>query len=342
MADKYTGLISEYLDGMLSAEKKAELEAHLKTCAGCSKELETLKNNVHSLKKIRPLPLPEGFMQGLSAKLDLVDEEKKRKVFWVNFMKSTAALTAMLFAVVFIKQIYEDSGIKKPLQTYEQGLVNEKKEQLKVKQPDKGLKKAAVPLLVDEVPAGRAVMTDEAEALSAPDKPAAPAPEEETAYEFGVVRSGNSVPVGESLRTETRSKKTAISGMAKPEAGAPVTYEQIYYGEQSGMAKSSQVVIKNPSDMKAMLIKAPEISARHAFLKDIDFTQSVVVLIFAGKKPTAGYYVKAAVKETQDDVTVSYGIMAPPKDALLAQVITTPYCAIILPKTTKRLVIKEE
>jgi hypothetical protein len=56
MSDRWTDLISEYLDGCLEPEARREMEAHLQECAACSSVLEDLRGIV---ARAASLPAPE-------------------------------------------------------------------------------------------------------------------------------------------------------------------------------------------------------------------------------------------------------------------------------------------
>ena len=58
-------LLSSYLDGDLSAEERAEVEAHLEGCDACREEYELLKLTVEALHDLPDLAAPQGFAAGV-------------------------------------------------------------------------------------------------------------------------------------------------------------------------------------------------------------------------------------------------------------------------------------
>jgi hypothetical protein len=63
----------------------------------------------------------------------------------------------------------------------------------------------------------------------------------------------------------------------------------------------------------------------------VDFNKHSVVAVFAGEKPTAGYSVRVTRVEKDGDACVVYHtITAPPRDAMVAQMITYPYTVVRL------------
>ena len=55
-------LFSAWVDGMLSGEARATLEAHLTTCADCRRELERFRRTVELLHAVEPVRAPVGFV----------------------------------------------------------------------------------------------------------------------------------------------------------------------------------------------------------------------------------------------------------------------------------------
>ena len=61
----------------------------------------------------------------------------------------------------------------------------------------------------------------------------------------------------------------------------------------------------------------------------VDFDREMVVAVFAGSRPTAGYSVEVtSVEERDGAVVVSYRELAPSRDAVTAQMLTSPYHVI--------------
>jgi len=58
---KVRGMLSEYIDNILSSENKSFVERHLETCEACSKELESLRMTVQLLHRVTEVPAPRSF-----------------------------------------------------------------------------------------------------------------------------------------------------------------------------------------------------------------------------------------------------------------------------------------
>jgi anti-sigma factor RsiW len=62
--------ISEYIDGDLTAELRAEIDRHLETCEICSAVLDSTRNVVVLMADDRIFELPAGFSDRLHARLE--------------------------------------------------------------------------------------------------------------------------------------------------------------------------------------------------------------------------------------------------------------------------------
>lgn len=68
-------------------------------------------------------------------------------------------------------------------------------------------------------------------------------------------------------------------------------------------------------------------------LPNVDFTRETVVAVFMGTRMTAGFAVEiVGSREEGGNVVVMYKETAPPRDAITAQVLVSPYHLVALPK----------
>lgn len=75
-------LLGEYLDGRLSRELAAKLEAHLQGCTACAGKLAALRHALQQIKSLEPVPLPEGFVQRVSAAVHAQAQPRRRANRW--------------------------------------------------------------------------------------------------------------------------------------------------------------------------------------------------------------------------------------------------------------------
>jgi len=76
--------------------------------------------------------------------------------------------------------------------------------------------------------------------------------------------------------------------------------------------------------------------ARHAPGRErpaVDFSREIVIAIFMGQRTTAGYAVDVVgVREEGGATVVDYKESAPPRDAITAQVMTSPFVMVAIRK----------
>ena len=63
-------LLSEYVDGVLDADTKAQLEEHILQCTGCRQALEDLEALVGELRAVEPVKAPEDFLDQLHERIE--------------------------------------------------------------------------------------------------------------------------------------------------------------------------------------------------------------------------------------------------------------------------------
>ena len=63
-------LLSEYVDGVLDADTKAQLEEHISTCAYCQQELQELKALVEDLGSLKYAKAPDNFLDRLNERIE--------------------------------------------------------------------------------------------------------------------------------------------------------------------------------------------------------------------------------------------------------------------------------
>jgi hypothetical protein len=102
-------------------------------------------------------------------------------------------------------------------------------------------------------------------------------------------------------------------------------------GAMSNIEEPRQVVVRTAAEWQALW---KEHDAQNA-APVVDFTQSIVVAVFLGTRPTAGFAVEiAAVKTAGGRAVVEYRERRPARGALAAQVITAPFHAVRLARTS--------
>ena len=99
---------------------------------------------------------------------------------------------------------------------------------------------------------------------------------------------------------------------------------------RSDITSPRQVVIRTQGEWDALWREHMPSRQREA----IDFSKEMVVGVFLGSRPTAGYGVAIESAVEADGVLhVRYRETSPARDAMTAQVITFPYHLVAIPKS---------
>ena len=100
-------------------------------------------------------------------------------------------------------------------------------------------------------------------------------------------------------------------------------------GTQSGHDEARQVVVRSTSEWTTLWqVHAPDRKP-----PAVDFAREMVVGVFMGTRPTAGFGVQIQnVREEQGVLIVQYRETRPAADAMTAQVLTMPYHLVAIPR----------
>jgi hypothetical protein len=99
-------------------------------------------------------------------------------------------------------------------------------------------------------------------------------------------------------------------------------------GDHSNMDDAKQVVVKTPAAWKQLWQQhSPDRP-----LPAVDFTKEMVVGVFMGSRPTAGYSLEiVGAMENSGTLVVRYREALPPRGTMTAQVVTSPYHLVTVP-----------
>ena len=100
-------------------------------------------------------------------------------------------------------------------------------------------------------------------------------------------------------------------------------------GTQSNIDQARTVVVRSVDEWAALW----RAHAADKPVPPVDFTKEMVVGVFLGSRPTAGYSVEiVGTKEQPDALIVEYREGSPARDMMTPQVITTPFHLVAVPK----------
>ena len=112
------------------------------------------------------------------------------------------------------------------------------------------------------------------------------------------------------------------------QASAP-PFRTLDKGAQTSVASAREVTARSDAEWQAMW-------RQHAAgrpVPPVDFTREMVVGVFLGSRPTAGYAVDiVGARDEQGALVIQYRETRPSPDRITAQVITTPYHLIAVPQ----------
>jgi len=112
-------------------------------------------------------------------------------------------------------------------------------------------------------------------------------------------------------------------------AQAPqLSFTTVAKGDVSGQQTAKQVTVRTAADWKALWKE----HAPTEKMPSVDFAKNMVVGIFLGSKPSAGYEVEIVGVRTQEkDLIVEYVQKQPGRGTMAAQILTEPYHLVAVP-----------
>jgi hypothetical protein len=116
-----------------------------------------------------------------------------------------------------------------------------------------------------------------------------------------------------------------IAALLQPSAPPLRTVER---GTRSGIESARQVAVRSPDSWTALWTEHAGTRERPA----VDFGTEMVVGVFLGSRPTAGYSVEiVSVRPAGDGLVVQYREGQPKQGMISAQVITSPFHLALVP-----------
>jgi PrcB C-terminal len=121
--------------------------------------------------------------------------------------------------------------------------------------------------------------------------------------------------------------------LAQTVVSAAITFTTVAQGTRSDISESRFVVVRTAAEWQKLW---KEHDSRPA--PDVDFSRSIVVGVFLGTRPTAGYGVTiTAVTARPGGAAVDYTEQRPAPGRMTAQVLTSPFHLVTVPKETEKV-----
>ena len=109
----------------------------------------------------------------------------------------------------------------------------------------------------------------------------------------------------------------------------PPSVRTVGKGPMGAIDKASQVTVRSPAEWAALWKE----NGAPAALPAVDFSREMVVGVFLGSRPTAGYGVEIVrAVGNSGALVVEYIETAPSRGAITAQILTAPYHLAAIPK----------
>ena len=116
------------------------------------------------------------------------------------------------------------------------------------------------------------------------------------------------------------------------------TVRTVDKGEQSNIDEAKQVVVRTEAEWTKLWQQHSPDRKRPA----VDFSKDMVVGVFMGSRPTAGYNLAIVSTFAKDgNVLVQYRESQPRPGAMAAQVLTFPYHLVAVPKADGQVTIEK-
>jgi hypothetical protein len=108
----------------------------------------------------------------------------------------------------------------------------------------------------------------------------------------------------------------------------PMTVAQ---GTDSSIIRAREVTVRTPEEWRTLWSAHSSDPA-----PQLDFSRSIVVGVFLGSRPTAGFRVEITRATVHgDQAVVNFVEHRPDPDAILSQVVTAPFHLVTLPSTVR-------
>ena len=118
----------------------------------------------------------------------------------------------------------------------------------------------------------------------------------------------------------------------------PATPKTIEKGDQSNVDNAKQVVVRTQAEWNKLWTEHGGDRQKPA----VDFAKEMVLAVFLGSRPSAGYNI-SIVSTVQKDgkMIVQYQESMPAKGMMTAQVLTSPYHLVAIPKVAGQVAFEK-
>ena len=116
-----------------------------------------------------------------------------------------------------------------------------------------------------------------------------------------------------------------------------ISFTSVAQGTRSQIQEPRQVVVRTAADWQTLWTAHDSAAA-----PTVDFSRAIVVGVFLGTRPTAGFSVRiTAVTAKDGGAVVEYVEGRPRPGGMTAQVLTSPFHLVTVPRTIETVVFKQ-
>jgi len=115
-----------------------------------------------------------------------------------------------------------------------------------------------------------------------------------------------------------------------------IAFTSVARGTSSQIDEARQVVVRSAEDWQTLW-------KTHSSqpVPKVDFSTSIVAGVFLGSRPTAGYDVRiTGVRRTPGGAVVEYSETKPDPKRMVAQILTSPFALVAIPKDIQTIEFK--
>ena len=108
-------------------------------------------------------------------------------------------------------------------------------------------------------------------------------------------------------------------------------------GGFGGLQETNQTVLRDPKAWAELWTKNAVEAKAVKTVPFVDFSTEMVVAVALGRQRSGGYLVEITTVETSGDkLRVTYRRKGPPPDSIVAQLVTTPYHFVAVPRSDRK------
>jgi hypothetical protein len=129
-----------------------------------------------------------------------------------------------------------------------------------------------------------------------------------------------------------------VAAMVQTMPAGPAGAKTLEQGAQSNVDAARQVVVRTDAEWARLWQE----HGRERKRPEVDFATDMVLGVFMGSRPTAGFRVEIlSATPHGGKLVVSYQEITPRRDAMVAQIVTSAYHLVVVPKVSVEITFEK-